>query len=357
MSLLCRAVSAHDETRLSAEQRRVEIERQALAQADPTVEKLKDEDAATVTLKLVDDADGSPLPSLVRVTNVDDGKAIRLPNEIHRAANWFSLDAEIKLRLPRRKLKIEAIHGLETERAERVVDLSSGEATTAELRLRRFYDAKKLGLRAGNTHLHLRGISIAEMDRYLRLVPQTDGLELVFVSHLRRASEDRDYTSNVLTTADLARLSTPNVQFGNGEEHRHNFGAGGQGYGHVMFLNIQKLIQPVSIGPGIMQEGTDGRPLREGHRCRAGRRGDGHLVSQPFRPRRRSQLACRSTARPEHPRRRPNARQLRRDVLPLPEPRPPRAVFDRHRLVHLRLLARLCAVRRRVDAAIVAQAT
>ncbi len=261
---LITTTAAHDETRLSAEQRRVEIERRALAQADPTVEKLKDEDAATLKLKLIDSADDSPIPALVRITNVDDGKAIRLPNEIHRAANWFSLDAETNLRLPRRTLRIEAIHGLETERAERVVDLSDGSTTTVTLRLERFTDAKYLGLRAGNTHLHLRGLSIAEMDRYLRLVPQTDGLELVFVSYLRRAIEERDYTSNVLTTADLARLSTPNVQFGNGEEHRHNFGAGGQGYGHVMFLNIQKLIQPVSIGPGIMKEGTDGRPLKEG---------------------------------------------------------------------------------------------
>ena len=102
------------------------------------------------------------------------------------------------------------------------------------------------------------------MDRYLRLVPQTDGLDVVFVSHLRRAVDDRDYTTNVLTTADLARLSTPNVQYGNGEEHRHNFDAGGEGFGHVMFLNIRQLIQPVSIGPGIMREGTDGRPLRTG---------------------------------------------------------------------------------------------
>lgn len=272
-------VAAHDETRLSAEQRRVEIERRALAQADPTVEKLADDEATQVTLKLVDDADGSPLPGLVRITNVADGKAIRLPNEIHRAANWFSLDAVTTLRLPRRKLKIEAIHGLETERAEREVDLSSkalpltpgpsptrgeGSRTVVELRLRRFADLKQAGLRAGNTHLHLRGLSIAEMDRYLRLVPQTDGLEVVFVSYLRRAVEERDYTSNLLTTADLARLSTPDAQFGNGEEHRHNFGAGGQGYGHVMFLNIEKLIQPVSIGPGIMKEGTDGRPLRDG---------------------------------------------------------------------------------------------
>jgi hypothetical protein len=52
--------------------------------------------------------------------------------------------------------------------------------------------------------------------------------------------------------------------FGHGEEHRHNFGSGSEGYGHVMFLNIKELIRPVSIGPGIMGEGMDWPPLRRG---------------------------------------------------------------------------------------------
>jgi hypothetical protein len=278
--LLFNVSAAHDETREAGERRRQHVERAALALADPTVTTLADEATAEVVLKIVDDATGHPLPALVRITNVGDGLAIRLPNEIHRAANWFSLAAETTLRLPRRKLRIEAVQGLDSELAACEVDLSKdvspltpgssparGEgraATAVELRLRRIAIDGADATWAGNTHLHLRGLSIAEMDRYLRLVPQTDGLDVVFVSHLRRAVDDRDYTSNVLTTADLARLSTPDVQFGNGEEHRHNFGPGGEGYGHVMFLNIKQLIQPVSIGPGIMKEGTDGLPLRAG---------------------------------------------------------------------------------------------
>jgi hypothetical protein len=279
--LLTSIAAAHDETREAAERRRENVERLALAQADPSVAQLPEQETAVVTLRTIDAATNQLLPALVRVTNVSDGLAIRLPQEIHRANNWYSLAAETTLRLPRRKLKIEAVHGLESLLAVREIDLpvvkaepltpgpspTRGEerrSPVIELPIRRFFDAKRKFLWSGNTHLHLRGLSIAEMDRYLRLVPQTDGLDVVFVSHLRRAIEDRDYTSNVLTTADLARLSTPNAQYGNGEEHRHNFGAGGQGYGHVMFLNIKQLIQPVSIGPGIMKEGTDGLPLKEG---------------------------------------------------------------------------------------------
>jgi hypothetical protein len=69
---------------------------------------------------------------------------------------------------------------------------------------------------------------------------------------------------NSFAGGDLQRLAQHGIVFGNGQEHRHNFGRGGEGFGHVMLLNLQKLIHPVSIGPGIMAEGTDGRPLRAG---------------------------------------------------------------------------------------------
>ena len=280
ITLTCGAVTAHDETREAADLRRQRVEAAALALADPTVAELPESETVAVELKIVDAANQQPLPALVRITNVADGLAIRLPGEIHRAENWYSLEAVTTLRLPRRKLKIEAVHGLETERAVREIDFSvtaalpltpnpspargEGDRIGVTLQLRRFHDARKHNLRAGNTHLHLKELSVAEMDRYLRLVPQSDGLELVFVSYLLRPSEDRNYSSNLLTAGDLARLSESGTLYGNGEEHRHNFGRGGQGYGHVMFLNIQGLIEPVSIGPGIGGTADDGRPLRPG---------------------------------------------------------------------------------------------
>ena len=109
----------------------------------------------------------------------------------------------------------------------------------------------------------------AEAIRYLQLVPKSDGLDLVFLSHLRRIPDERNYISNEIvensfTGGSLQRLSQGGVLFSNGEEHRHNFGRGGEGWGHVMLLDILKLIQPVSIGPGIMREGTDRIPLQHG---------------------------------------------------------------------------------------------
>ena len=52
------------------------------------------------------------------------------------------------------------------------------------------------------------------------------------------------------------------VHFGHGEEHRHNFGSHGEGYGHILLLDIPYIIHPVSIGPGITKAGPDSPPLQ-----------------------------------------------------------------------------------------------
>jgi hypothetical protein len=137
--------------------------------------------------------------------------------------------------------------------------------------LPRIYDPSAQGIVGGNTHLHLMKMSYASAMRYLELVPKSDGLDVVFLSHLRRIPDERTYISNLIVEnsfdgGDLAKLSQRGALFGNGEEHRNNFEGNSEGYGHVMLLNLKKLIRPISIGPGIMRAGTDGRPMQDGIR-------------------------------------------------------------------------------------------
>jgi len=166
--------------------------------------------------------------------------------------------------VPAEKLVVEAFSGLETDLAREELDLRGKQDSQLRLALRRFHDSASKGLASANTHLHLNKLQKPEAERYLREIPRADGLDLVFLSHLERAVDDEGYISNRFTAADLAALSRSGVLFANGEEHRHNFGAQGEGYGHVMLLDLLRLIQPVSIGPGIMKRGTDGIPLHSG---------------------------------------------------------------------------------------------
>jgi hypothetical protein len=233
-------------------------------------------DAPPVTcelrVELVDAASGKALSGLVRIED-DEGLPVRPAGLFCRGhglaadapiGRWWVLLESATLRVPAAALRLEAFAGLETELAAVALDLRGKERHVARVPLKRFFDARRRGLYSANTHIHLARIPRPEAERYLREIPHADGLDLVFLSYLERAGDDAGYVSNGFSDADLAALSTSGVLFGNGEEHRHNFGAYDEGYGHVMFLDIVRRILPVSIGPGITKQGTDAPPLRAG---------------------------------------------------------------------------------------------
>ncbi len=216
---------------------------------------------------------GRAVAGLIRVRDAR-GRAIPLPPLLprglglaadHPSLEWYVLPGRMNLRLPRETLRIEAFRGLETELSR--VELGEGDWNQAflEIPLHVFLNAAGRGWRGANTHLHLKEISRAEADRYLRQVPAADALDVLFVSYLERADADKTYISNRYSEEELRELGRASgVLFGNGEEHRHNFGGFEEGYGHVMFLDLRKLIRPVSIGRGIMKEGVDAPPLQAG---------------------------------------------------------------------------------------------
>ena len=251
--------SAHEPTK-AAFLAALQAEEESSAARSPD----KNRKRCQLTIDLVDAESGRSLPGMVRLTILPEGERWPPDELIKRRNDWYTMPARATVAVPQAKLRIEAVHGLGTETAQRTVDLTGKQKAEVKLPLKQFYDAAAKGWRSGNTHLHLMKLTRAEADRYLRTVPKADGLDLVFLSHLERVPDDETYISNSYSAGDLKKLSEAGIPFGNGEEHRHNFEAYGEGYGHVMLLNIKKLIQPVSIGPGIMKKGTDGIPLRRG---------------------------------------------------------------------------------------------
>jgi len=263
--------SAHEKSRRAAQQA-IRVAQAKANAAALDLEELRKMPQCRVTLQVLEFGDDKPVAANIRLLDAESGKAVPLGDEIHRANNWYAVDAGAVVSLPQRKLILQAIRGPETERSQVELDLRDKASFTAKISLRRFYDAKFRGLKSANTHLHLMNLTHEEALRYLRVVPQCDDLDLVFLSHLRRVPDERTYISNQIVEdsfagGSLKRLSQHGALYANGEEHRHNFGRGGEGYGHVMLLDIQKLIRPVSIGPGIMRHGTDGIPLQRGIRA------------------------------------------------------------------------------------------
>lgn len=216
---------------------------------------------------------GESLPGCVRVST-DGGRSwLALDPLLPRmlglspeklALGWHVVTGEAAITVPRSLLLIEAFSGIETGLARVEIDLRKKENHRQEIPLRRLFDPKQQGWVSGNTHLHLQKLSREESDRYLAEVSRADGLEVVFVSYLERAVVDRAYITNAYTPADLARLSGPGLVFGPGEEYRHNFGPGGEAYGHVLMLDLASRVLPASLGPGITGVGDDATPLRSG---------------------------------------------------------------------------------------------
>lgn len=225
-----------------------------------------------LTIQLLNAETRQPIQGLIRVKHADGrivplgglvNRGIRLRNS-HPAKNWYATNAGTVISVPRAALTIEAFSGLDTEMARTVVDLAGKPTHRVELMLKPFFNAAQHGWFGGNTHLHLNNLTREQADEYLRVIPRADGLDLLFVSYLERVQDDRRYISNEYTLADLQGFGGSGLLFGNGQEHRHNFAGNREGYGHVMFLNIRQLVQPVSIGPTITGRGPDWPPLRRG---------------------------------------------------------------------------------------------
>lgn len=236
---------------------------------------LSDETPSTtcrLTLELVDSKTGESLPGVVQLLD-EQGQLVELKGLVNRGfglttptaiRRWWVLPQRTMIEAPAARLTLRAFASLETAVAEQSLDLTGKPAAEAKIKLTSFHRARTAGYVAGNTHLHLMKLSKEQSDRYLQEVPLVDGLDIVFVSYLERAVADLEYTTNKYSPEDLKRLSTEHVHFGHGEEHRHNFGAGGEGYGHILLLDIPFIVRPVSIGPGITLAGHDAPPMQPG---------------------------------------------------------------------------------------------
>jgi hypothetical protein len=226
-----------------------------------------------VTITLVDSQTQKAIPGVIRCFPQGEKQAIPIPSLLARGQglndksaiqDWYVLSSPTEVLLPREPLRLEAFSGLETELKTVPVDLTGQTQKSLTIPLRSFSQVSKQSWFSANTHLHLSHLNKDEAERYLREIPRADDLDVLFISYLERAIADKDYITNRYPLGDLKEFGWTGVLVNNGQEHRHNFGDQGEGFGHVMLLNIRTLIQPVSIGPGISHRGTDGTPLQAG---------------------------------------------------------------------------------------------
>ncbi len=229
-----------------------------------------------VNIELVDAESGEPTVGLVRFYTESGQRVVPqslLPRSTgirqdhygiaayRRIDSWSVLIDQHKVLLPRKKLFIEAFKGHETVISRMVIDLRDKDKAEVKVPIKRFLPNEFDKFYSGNVHLHYKNVSRSVADHYTYKVPRADGLDVVFFSYLERKGSDQYYPSNKFTLKDLENFSEKSgVLFGWGEEYRHNFPSMhyyGYGFGHIMLLNMNKMILPASVGPALTGTGYD----------------------------------------------------------------------------------------------------
>ena len=186
-------------------------------------------DPVTVRLRLVDAKTGKDVGGIVRVTAEGKEEPLQLAGLFDRlrglsrtsaARSWYVVPPKgAEVRLPRARLHVEAVQGLETAFARQELDLRDKTPEEVVVKLDFLFRPEQEGLTAGNTHLHLRDLSKDEADEYLRRVPAADGLRVMFISYLERKDDDKSYITNRYPVGEPAEFRGTGVLFNNGGEN------------------------------------------------------------------------------------------------------------------------------------------
>ena len=160
---------------------------------------------------------------------------------------FFFADGQFEVNAPRGRTDVLVERGTEYEPFRTVVEIPEKGAVDVEIPLKRWYHPQQDHWYPGNTHIHYDEKE-NRPDERLGIDCSVEGYNVTAVSVLDR--RQLPYASNKYPIGVMNQFTTAHHVLDIGEENRH-YGESspwGFGYGHVMFLNIRNLVQPVSRG-------------------------------------------------------------------------------------------------------------
>lgn len=198
------------------------------------------------------DENGTPTAIRVYVTGSDgmmrapEGAFLRIVggdyNQPYSGDGYFYAEGSFKLRLPEGKAVIEAARGFEYEFVRHEVAIVADKPRTLAVHLKRPINMAQRGWYSGETHIHANLINneiITPEDVWLQVRGEDLNVANLFVSNsVQGKVHDRKYFEG-----RPHRLSQGNTILYWNEEMR-NFGL----YGHIGFLNLKTLVDPLYTG-------------------------------------------------------------------------------------------------------------
>jgi hypothetical protein len=170
---------------------------------------------------------------------------------------FFYCEGSFAVEVPRGQADIVVERGIEYWPLRLSVDIPASGAIDLDLPLVRWARLPEQGWYAGNTHVHYDETETRALER-LRQDPLVEDLPVFIVSRLQR--RDLAYASNVFPIGRHP-LSTAEHVIDVGEETRHNATAWTSGYGHLMLINLARLVEPLSRGVLVDDASPDYPPL------------------------------------------------------------------------------------------------
>lgn len=194
------------------------------------------------------DQDGKPVAAKLRVTEILTGRHYLPETTIASMPNreFFYARGQYEIAVPPGRYQIEGVRGICHEVAIENTEVGAGLRHEVDLRIQPLKNTKAAGWYSGNTHTHYHLALDEDPDDCLRMVPPAEDLDVSVLSYLIRS--DSPYISNRYPVGRMPKFSQSGTIMDMGEEARNNRRFGDFGYGHVLFLNIPRAVEPVSTG-------------------------------------------------------------------------------------------------------------
>lgn len=157
----------------------------------------------------------------------------------HQPGPYFYLGGKGKLGVPPEGKKARIYHGFEYIPLEVEIP-DDGKVHTA---MERWINMPQLGWYSGQTHIHTTDLgSPVQFSEYWPLVSRSEDLHASYILTLKGEWDTHAIYANEYPMGLRKGFSTPDHLISYGEEFRNN------PYGHLAFLGLSSLIQPISTG-------------------------------------------------------------------------------------------------------------
>jgi hypothetical protein len=201
-----------------------------------------------------DGATGKPVAAKIRVVDLASGQAFMPEHAIRTmpqktgpgVKHYFYARGQYEIAVPPGRYQIEAVRGICHEAAILGTEAGAGASRVHDIDIPVLRDLHSSNWYSGNTHTHYHLEIDEDPDDRLRMVPPAEALDVSVISYLIR--NESPYITNRYPVGRLPQFSRDGTLMDMGEEARNNRGFVDFGYGHCLFLNIPRAIEPVSTG-------------------------------------------------------------------------------------------------------------